>query len=434
MPFFYAEQDGKHKKFPKCGRLCVREDGGRGALGMGGRKGVQKGVRINSGTVEMGSARRYRETSVTFRRFTMENRQVRAGGGNALNAAIGGNAEGAEKGEEGQDKKDDKVQQPATLQDWQSRLQQGSSKVAVRNSASQTVADIRQTTLRYIFNLLFSYRRDRFGQWMRDDRFSEYQQGVSYASPETGQEAAGTYFGSGSQMGQQPAMTNIRVLTYSSDVLQIEREEASFSTVGTVRTADGREISFNVNVGMSREFQQYYQGRQEEAFVLCDPLVINLDTDVAELSDQTFYFDIDGDGELDEISGMGAGSGYLALDKNGDGVINDGSELFGTASGNGFGDLARYDEDGNGWIDENDAIWDKLKIWCKGENGEDVLYKLSDKGVGAICLQNVSTDFALKGQEGRTKGAVRSTGVFLYENGCAGTVQHVDVAKYQALA
>ena len=44
--------------------------------------------------------------------------------------------------------------------------------------------------------------------------------------------------------------------------------------------------------------------------------VINLDTDIASLSDQTFYFDIDADGELDEISQLGAGSGYLALDKN----------------------------------------------------------------------------------------------------------------------
>ena len=348
-------------------------------------------------------------------------------GGNA------GNAEGAEKDQEGQG--EDKAQrQSATLQDWQSRLQQGGSKVSIRSSASQTIADIRQTTLRYIFNLLFYYRRGRFGQRMSEDSLGEYRQSVANGSQNAGQESGGAAYDNALQGEQKPGMTNVRILSYSSDILRIEKEEASFSTVGTVRTADGREISFNVNVNMSREFQQYYQGRQQAAFVFCDPLVINLDTDIAELSDQTFYFDIDGDGELDEISGMGAGSGYLALDKNGDGVINDGNELFGTASGNGFADLAKYDEDGNGWIDENDPIWDKLKIWCKDENGNDVLYKLSDKGVGAICLQNVSTDYTLKGQEGRTQGAIRSTGVFLYENGGVGTVQHVDVAKYQASA
>ena len=99
----------------------------------------------------------------------------------------------------------------------------------------------------------------------------------------------------------------------------------------------------------------------------------------------------------------------------------------------------RQDEDGNGWIDENDSIWSKLKIWCKDEKGNDVLYKLSDKGVGAICLQNVSTDFTLQGdrtaQDGATEanatnGAIRKTGIFLYENGNVGTVQHVDMAAY----
>ena len=227
----------------------------------------------------------------------------------------------------------------------------------------------------------------------------------------------------------------MRSLDYTLENWQTESEATCFSTVGTVRTKDGREISFNVNVGMSREFQQYYkEDLHLGSFKMCDPLVINLDTDVAELSDQNFYFDIDADGEKDEIAQLSGGSGYLALDKNEDGVINDGSELFGTASGNGFADLAEYDEDGNGWIDEGDAIWSKLKIWCKDEYGNDMLYRLADKGVGAICLQNAATDFTLKSDDGHTKGAIRNTGIFLYENGNVGTIQHVDVAKYQSLA
>ena len=80
------------------------------------------------------------------------------------------------------------------------------------------------------------------------------------------------------------------------------------------------------------------------------PLVINLDSNVTTLSDQKFMFDIDSDGILDSISYLNKGSGYLALDKNGDGVINDGNELFGTKSGDGFYDLSRYDEDHNGIV------------------------------------------------------------------------------------
>lgn len=203
-----------------------------------------------------------------------------------------------------------------------------------------------------------------------------------------------------------PQVTSrVKVLNYVGESWSIEQEDTSFSTVGTVRTKDGREIHFNVNVNMSRRCEEYYREELNVAqFALYDPLVINLDTDATELSDQTFYFDLDADGEEEEIS-MLKGSGYLALDKNGDGIINDGSELFGTGNGDGFADLARYDEDGNGWIDENDSIWSKLKIWCKDEKGNDVLYKLSDKGVGAICLQNVSTDFTL--QETERPGTVR---------------------------
>ena len=92
---------------------------------------------------------------------------------------------------------------------------------------------------------------------------------------------------------------------------------------------------------------------------------------MANLTDQKFFFDIDADGKKDEISELAAGSGYLALDHNNDGKINDGSELFGPESGDGFADLAEYDDDGNGWIDENDAVWKKLKIWCRNKKGEN---------------------------------------------------------------
>lgn len=397
-------------------------------------------MRIDSSTVGMESARRYRSTSTTLRRFTiMDYRQSLAGGNGKLNSAVGGNAGNA--GDNGKGNAGNSAgltgRSATVLQDWQTRLQSSGSSAAVRTSSSQTYANIRQHTVSYIFNMLFSARRNRWSQWLSNDNMQTYknQSGTQDIQTQTGDGYLGVTVENGKITGTGSFGANLKVLNYNQTIIETETEETSFSTVGTVRTSDGREIQFNVNVGMSREFQQYYeQDLQLASFTMCDPLVINLDTDVAELADQTFYFDIDGDGELDEVSQLGAGSGYLALDKNGDGVINDGSELFGTASGNGFADLAKYDQDGNGWIDENDEIWHKLKIWCKDENGNDVLYRLADKGVGAICLQNAATDFTLKGEEGKTKGAIRNTGVFLYENGNVGTVQHVDVAKYYAQA
>lgn len=399
-------------------------------------------MKIDSGTVGMQSARNYRASTTTIRKFTITNyRQGLTEGGNSLNAAVGGDTGNAENAEAEDNRRgagngEEALQQAASLQDWQGRMQVSVSNVTVRSSSSQTYAAIRHTTVSYIFDLLFTARRNRLNQWRQQNGIRTGDSAWYTQTQNTWQSSSSAlYYQDGLAAGGGEPTARLRVLNYSQTVIQTESESTAFSTVGTVRTADGRDISFQVNVGMSRQFQQYFEQNQVmKTFTMCDPLVINLDTDLTSLSDQTFYFDIDADGEMDEISQLGAGSGYLALDKNGDGIINDGSELFGTASGNGFADLAKYDEDGNGWNDENDAIWDKLKIWCKDENGKDVLYRLSEKGVGAICLKNVATDFTMQGADGQTRGAVRSTGVFLYENGSAGTVQHVDVAKYTAQA
>lgn len=207
-----------------------------------------------------------------------------------------------------------------------------------------------------------------------------------------------------------------------------ETEHTAFSANGIVRTADGREINFGVTVEMSRAFAARFDKITQEDYIVTDPLVINLDTNVASVTEQKFLFDIDSDGREEQISFAGRGSGFLALDKNKDGKINDGSELFGTRSGDGFKDLASYDEDGNGWIDENDSIWKDLKVWTKDENGRDYLMDLREANVGAIYLGSAQTEFSLNRMaDNQTDGIIRRTGVYLKETGEAGTIQHVDL-------
>lgn len=209
-----------------------------------------------------------------------------------------------------------------------------------------------------------------------------------------------------------------------------EKEESSFYSAGTVVTEDGRQIEFDIEAVMSRTFQQSSNVKIDYGSPLMrDPLVINLEGGTTEVSDQKFLFDIDCDGEEDNISLLAKGCGFLALDRNGDGRINDGSELFGTKSGNGFEDLAVFDMDGNGWIDENDPIFNKLRIWTKDETGNDRLIALGVAGVGAIYLGNVQTQFSLNSEADNTTNAmVRRSGVFLHENGVAGVIQQVDMA------
>ena len=208
-----------------------------------------------------------------------------------------------------------------------------------------------------------------------------------------------------------------------------ESESTTFASSGMVKTQDGRSIDFNIEVSMSRAFTSQINTLTTQNYIKTDPLVINLDTDIGSVTDQKFLFDLDSDGDEEEISFAGKGSGFLALDKNGDGRIGDGSELFGTKSGDGFKDLAAFDEDGNGWIDENDSIYSKLKVWTKDEAGNDYLINLKDADVGAIYLDNAHTQFSLKDGNNRLNGEIKKTGIYLHEStGAAGTLNHVDLA------
>lgn len=368
-------------------------------------------MRIDSSYVGMESARKYSSVKMGSTRFTygriLNGNSGQTNFGQLFNTDVKENENGDVK-----DTLGGSGMKTGSLQDRFQSMSRVGRFTSSRQIAS-TLDKLREECMRHIFELLFGGRRT--------NRAGEDQQSFEEWMQQT------TGVGSSSAASNGIA---VEVFGYETEFVQTEQETTAFSTVGTVKTADGRTINFNVDVEMSRSFTEYYkQNYQQTSVNVCDPLVINLDTDVAELSDQKFFFDLDADGVKDEISMLGKGSGYLALDKNNDGIINDGSELFGTASGDGFADLAKYDDDGDGWIDEDDAVWSKLKIWCKDENGNDVLYSLADKGVGAICLQKVGTQFSLNSQEtNATNGYIRSTGAFLYENGMAGTVQHVDVA------
>lgn len=212
-----------------------------------------------------------------------------------------------------------------------------------------------------------------------------------------------------------------------------ETEQTTFQAKGNVKTADGKVIDFNMDVTMTRSFMEYAETKIQFGapnMIFCDPLVLNFGKNVGEISDQKILFDLDSDGIKDEISTTSGSSGFLSLDQNGNGEIDNGSELFGTKSGDGFADLAKYDLDQNGWIDENDPIYEKLKIFFCRPDGTKELVSLKKMDVGAICLQNVDTEFSLKNQKTQEDlGRIRKTGIFLYESGQAGSIQHIDLVK-----
>ena len=215
-------------------------------------------------------------------------------------------------------------------------------------------------------------------------------------------------------------------LAYNRSETQIERSRVSFAAEGIVKTADGKEIRLSLNFNIDQEIIRHSSIELRVGAALKDPLVINFGGNLASFTDRTMSFDIDFDGKIDTIHTLSANSGYLVLDRNGNGKVDDGRELFGPQTDNGYGELAQYDEDGNGWIDENDSIFQHLKIWYHDEQGNSQLVALTNKNVGAICLGSVKTSMNMYNSSGMA-GVLRESGLVLLENGESRVMQELDV-------
>lgn len=218
-------------------------------------------------------------------------------------------------------------------------------------------------------------------------------------------------------------------LEYDLHEKYYESEQMDFAAEGVIRTSDGREINFSLDLEMSREFaSQYDVSIRAGDAVKVDPLVINFAASAAQLTSEKISFDLNADGSDEEISFVAAGSGLLFLDLNGDQIVNNGSELFGPQSGNGFVQLSQYDATGDNWVDENDPVFGSLRIWARDQQGTDLYYSLAQAGVGAIYLGNAESPYTLKDQNNQTSGQITQTGIAVKENGSVITVQDVDLS------
>lgn len=191
---------------------------------------------------------------------------------------------------------------------------------------------------------------------------------------------------------------------------------------GQVKTRDGQLIDFNYSVAMARsEFSEKTTEESSRA-KLRDPLMLSFDGKACELTADCIAFDLDADGKPEQIPGLGAGSAFLVFDRNGNGKADDGNELFGVASGNGFADLAKLDDDQNGWIDESDAAFSQLAVWS-GER----FSSLAECGIGALYTAAVDAPFLLKTSANELLGQIRAAGLYLSEAGEVGQMQQVDL-------
>lgn len=215
-------------------------------------------------------------------------------------------------------------------------------------------------------------------------------------------------------------------IRYSSVETYTENEQTVFGAEGTL-TADGKDISFSLSLTMARSYTQSESFEFRAGDAVKDPLVINLAGTFAQLQPgDTVRFDLDLDGTDDAMPFLASGSGFLVIDNNGNGVVDNGADLFGPATGSGFQELAAHDEDKNGWIDEGDSAYARMGVWRRtGEQA--VLQSLGELGIGAIYAGNIDTPFELTDAQNNTLGLVRQTGLYVRNDMTVGTVQKLDV-------
>ena len=132
-----------------------------------------------------------------------------------------------------------------------------------------------------------------------------------------------------------------------------------------------------------------------------DPLALDLNGDgkvhTVSMDDSTAYFDLDGDGMAEHSGWVAPEDGFLALDRNHDGKINDISELFGNSAKDGFTELGELaDSNGDGVVDASDSAFSDLLIWRDlnqdGVSQTDELSHLSESGVQSIDLNSKSAN------------------------------------------
>ncbi|MFN3582260.1 MAG: hypothetical protein ACK4VV_17525, partial [Pseudomonas sp.] len=134
--------------------------------------------------------------------------------------------------------------------------------------------------------------------------------------------------------------------------------------------------------------------------------------------DAGIHFDHAGDSFRERTGFVAPDDGLLVWDRNGDGVINDGSELFGnetvlgngSRAANGFQALAELDSNNDGRIDANDELFSQLRVWRdldqNGESSAGELFTLEELGVSSLSVSYTNQNYTDEhGNEHRQVGS-----------------------------
>jgi len=185
-----------------------------------------------------------------------------------------------------------------------------------------------------------------------------------------------------------------------------------------------------------RDFAQIIQQRELKLDLQVKPVPQKTDPLALDLAgngfstrglDDSVRFDLDGDGQQQRISAPTGDDALLALDRNSNGRIDDGRELFGDQNGasNGFAELSKYDDNQDGRIDLHDSVFARLSLLRFDQQGRQHNQSLSAAGVSAINLQAQNVKQALGAYD-----EIAQLGSFEFSDGRSGQAADLLLASH----
>jgi len=196
------------------------------------------------------------------------------------------------------------------------------------------------------------------------------------------------------------ATTRIATQTQAQAATQAQTAaQAQTANAAQTTQRNAEAITFNIRMEGGRVIVE--EVRQQQA----DPLVFDLNNNGIELTSAQngVRFQIDGKGVDRRTAFVSGGDAFLALDRNGNGVIDSGRELFGDQQGakNGIEELRKFDENRDGIIDKRDSVFNQLLLY-RENNGDGVsqpgeLKSLEQHGIAAIHLSAANENRSVAG-------------------------------------
>lgn len=175
----------------------------------------------------------------------------------------------------------------------------------------------------------------------------------------------------------------------------ISVQQSEINTVASDDSATPSPQQVELEIELHVELQVHVElkvalAQSQSATQKSDPLILDINNNGIHFdATKRITFDLNGDGQTERLSQLSSGDYFLAFDKNANGVIDNGIELFGDQLGdnNGFTALARYDDNRDNIIDASDRIFSALRLLQIDGDGRQTQTTLQNAGIKALDLR-----------------------------------------------